>query len=522
MGVALAVVLLVTACGSSNTGGGGSSSSTGGGTTSKTLTVAMGINPDTLDPQAQTTTTVQQIVRMMVETLVTIDHQGKVQPLLATSWQSSSDGLTYTFTLRKGVKFQDGEPFNAQAVKFSLDRINDPVVYKAQPGVLTVIKDTVVLNDDQVKIDLKSTFPAFLSALSQATAGIIAPKSVDKAPNTPSKIQDPVGTGPYTYKEFLQDDHVTMTRFDGYWGEKPAYQTQTYKVVPEEASRESLIKAGQADVAIGFPANDLPALKADSSVKVILGQSDRTVYMAINTVDKKQPLLQNPKVREALNYAVDKNAIVKNALFGAGQVSTAPMSPALFGYCQTGPYPYDPAKAKQLLQQAGAEGMTIRMMAPQGRYINDYTVGQVIAGDLRKVGLNVTLANPMDWPSYLAYADEVGPTTDNVDVHMIGWAPSYLDATQQSSIMMPPLPPPGSDSSYYDGPKVTSLLKKANTEIDATQRKQDYCTAEKQFWSDAPWIFLYQQKDPILTTNHVTNVNDLPNEMAVTTWVKPA
>jgi peptide/nickel transport system substrate-binding protein len=130
--------------------------------------------------------------------------------------------------------------------------------------------------------------------------------------------------------------------------------------------------------------------------------------------------------------------------------------------------------------------MTIRMMAPQGRYINDYTVGQVIAGDLRKVGLNVTLANPMDWPSYLAYADEVGPTTDNVDVHMIGWAPSYLDATQQSSIMMPPLPPPGSDSSYYDGPKVTSLLKKANTELDATQRKQDYCTAEKQFWSDEP------------------------------------
>jgi peptide/nickel transport system substrate-binding protein len=516
--IALAVLFTVAACGSTSGGGAKTSSS---GTTQKTLTVAIGINPDTMDPQAQTTTTVGQIVLMVVEPLVTVNAQGKVEPVLATSWKQSSNGLSYTFNLRQGVTFQDGEPFNAQAVKFSLDRINDPNVYKAQPGLLRDIKDTVVVNNYQVRVDLKTTFPAFIPAMSQITAGIIAPKSVTADGNTPAKIVHPVGTGPYSFQEFAQSDHVTLNRFSGYWGKKPAYKTQVYKVVPEQASRESLVKAGQADIAIGFPVNDLPALKAESNVKVILGPSDRTVYMPINTVDKKQPLLQNPKVRQALNYAVDKNAIVKNALFGAGQVSTAPMSPDLFGYCKTGPYSYDPQKAKQMLQQAGAEGMSIKLMSPQGRYINDYTVSQVVAGDLRAVGLKVTFPNPLDWPSYLAYTEEVAPGTDNVDVHMIGWAPSYLDATQQTEIMIPPLPPTGDDSSYYANPQVVSLLTKANTELNPAQRKADYCTASKQFWNDAPWIFLYEQKNPILTTTGVTNVQPLPNEQVTTAWAKP-
>jgi ABC-type transport system substrate-binding protein len=510
-------VLVAVACGGSSPSQGSTGSKEGG-----TLTTAIGIDPDTLDPQAQTTTTVSQIVNMMTEGLVKLNAKGQVEPLLATEWKQSPDGLTYNFTLRKGVKFQDGEPFNAQAVKFSFDRLLSPNTFAAKPGNLRVIKDVQVVDDSHVAFHLKSPYAPFLSVLIQSVGDIIAPESVNKAPNTPAKIQQPVGTGPYQFKERVNADHVTMTRFDGYWGKKPAYQTQVIKVVPSDAARESLVRAGQAEVAALPPVNDLPQLQNNPDMKVIMGQSDRTIYMAINTVDKKQPLLQKREVRQALNYAVNVPAIIKNVLYGAATPLDAPMSSSLFGYCKTGDYKYDPNKAKQLLKQAGAEGMKIKLMAPQGRYIADYNMAQAVAGDLRKVGLQVDMPNPMDWPSYLGFADGVAPGVDNVDVHMIGWAPSYLDASQQFLLLTEPFPPPGDNSSYYLNSQVSSWVDKANSSLDPNLRKQNYCNAAKQVWNDAPWIFLYVQKNPILTSTKVTGVVDLPNEQFVTTWAQPA
>lgn len=513
----VAVLVLAAACGSS-----GTPSSTGGPKQGGTLTTAIGIDPDTLDPQAQTTTVVQQMVNMMVEGLVKIDQKGQIQPLLATSWKNSPDGLSYTFTLRQGVKFQDGEPFNADAVKFSFDRLLNPATFASKPGNLRVVKSVTVVDDSHVRFDLKQPYAPFLSVLVQTVGGIVAPKSVNQAPNTPQRVQQPVGTGPYQFKERVNADHVTMTRFDGYWGPKPSYQTQMFKVVPSAASRESLIRAGQAEVAALPPVNDLPQLQNNPDLKVIMGQSDRTVYMAINTADQKQPLLQKPEVRQALNYAVNVPAIIKNVLYGAATPLDAPMSSALFGYCKAGEYGYNPQKAKQLLQKAGATGMTVKLMSPQGRYIADYNMAQAVAGDLRNVGLNVDMPNPMDWPSYLGYTDQVAPGTDNVDVHVIGWAPSYLDASQQMLLFSQPFPPAGDNSSYFQDPQVTSLIQKANSSLDPNERKNSYCQASKIIWNQAPWIFLYTQKNPILTSSKVTGIIDLPNEQFVTTWARPA
>ena len=160
--------LLLAAC-----GGGNTSQTTGGPKQGGTLTTAIGIDADTLDPAAQTTTTVSQMVRMMTEPLLAIDQKGAVQPLLATKWQPSPDGLSYTFTLRQGVKFSDGEPFNAQAVKFSLDRLVSPATFKSQPMVLRVIKQTQALDDSHLQIDLKTPFAPFVAAMTQEQAAII-------------------------------------------------------------------------------------------------------------------------------------------------------------------------------------------------------------------------------------------------------------------------------------------------------------------------------------------------------------
>ena len=515
--------LAATACG---TGGGGQQTS--GTKHGDTLKVAIGIDPDTLDPAQQTTTTSQQIVDMMAQTLVVIDDKGVVQPQLATKWEGSPDGLSWTFTLQKNVKFSDGTPFNADAVKFSIDRLLSPNTLRAQPGILggkTGIDHVDVIDDSHVKFTLKTKLAPFVAAMTQTVAAIISPASVNVAPNKPEQIVQPVGTGPYKFKDRVAGDHITLEINKDYWGSKKAnYDTQIYKVVPEAASREALIKSGGADVMALPPANDIPALQADSNLRVIMGPSDRTIQIIINNQDQVQPLLSKPEVRQALNYAVDKDAIIRSVMFGAAVPLDAPMSKALFGYCPVGSsYKYDPAKAKSMLQAAGASGMTLRFAAPTGRYVQDFQVANAVAGYLRDVGLNVQGPVTADWPTYLSTYANVPPDRSKVDLHLLGWAPAFMDAQQQfEQFYSPRIPPAGLETSYYKNAEMDALIEKANTGTDPTQRQKDYCTAAKKVWSDAPWIFLYNQKYPFVTTTKVTNVTGLPNEKFVTTWASPA
>jgi ABC-type transport system substrate-binding protein len=513
--------LALAACGT----GGGQQSSSSGPKHGDTLRVAIGIDPDTLDPAAQTTTTAAQIVDMMAETLVTLDSSGKLQPLLATKWDQASDGMSWTFTLRSGVKFSDGTPFNAAAVKFSIDRLLSPTTFKSQPGVLggkTGIDHVVAVDDTHVQFFLKTKFSPFAAALSQTNAAIISPASVNVAPNKPEVVTQPVGTGPYVFKERVASDHITMTANPNYWGTKANFDTQTYKIVPEAASREALVKSGGADIIALPPANDLPALQNDPSVHVVLGPSDRTIQIVINTQDSTQPLLQKPEVRQALNYAIDKSAIIKTVMFGAATPLSGPMASTLFGYCATGSYNYDANKAKSMLQSAGAAGMSVKLVSPTGRYVQDIQVANAVAGYLRDVGLKVDGPGTTDWPTYVATYANVPPSQAKTDLHLLGWAPSYLDAQQGfEQFYSPRTPPGGLESSYYKNPQVDALVEKANSGTDQNQRAQDYCSAAKMVWNDAPWIFLYNQKYPYVTTSKITNVPGLPNEKFVTTWASP-
>ena len=514
--------LALAACG---TGGGGQQTSSGP-KHGDMLRVAIGIDPDTLDPAAQTTTTAGQIVDMMAETLVTIDEKGGLKPLLATKWEQSTDGLSWTFTLRTGVKFADATPFNAQAVKFSIDRLLSPTTFKAQPGVLggkNGIQRVDVVDDTHVKFTLGSKLAPFVSAMTQTQTAIISPASVGVAPNKPEVITQPVGTGPYKFKERVAGDHITLEANKDYWGTKANYDTQTYKVVPEGASREALVKSGGADVIALPPANDIPALQADSNLKVIMGPSDRTIQIVINTTDQMQPLMQKPEVRQALNYAVDKNAIIKNVMFGAATPLSGPMATSLFGYCQTGTYSYDQAKAKSMLQSAGAAGMTVKLASPTGRYVQDIQVANAVAGYLRDAGLKVEGPATTDWPTYLATYANVPPAQSKIDLHLLGWAPPYLDAQQQfEQFYSPRIPPAGLETSYYKNPQVDTLIEQGNTGTDQSQRQKSYCDAAKMVWNDAPWIFLYNQKYPFVTSAKVTGVTGLPNEKFVTSWASPA
>jgi peptide/nickel transport system substrate-binding protein len=515
-----ALVLAVVACGNGSTG----TTTTNGTKHGGTLTVAIGIDPDTLDPAAQTTTTASQIVDMMVERLYTMDANGATQPQLASDVPKvSSDGLTYTVPLRTGVKFTDGTPFNAAAAKQGLDRLLNPGTFKTQPGVLSVIDNLTATDDKTLTIKLKSAFAPFVAALTQTNAAILSPASLTQQGNTAAQVKVPVGTGPYVMKERVNGDHITLTANKDYWGsQKPNYDTQNIKIVPDDPSREALIRSGGADVIISPPLSDLPALSQDSNLKVLKAKSDRTLQIIFNTVSTSQPLLQKPEVRQALNYAVNKDEIIKNVMFGNAVALDAPMSKTLFGYCSVGSYNFDPAKAKSMLQAAGASGMTIKLGSPTGRYPQDIKVATALASYLHDVGINVQGPQTSDWPTYLGKVN-VPPAQAAFDAHFLGWAPAYLDASQQFEQFRPDrIPPKGLETSYYSNQKVTDLVNQAAGEVDQQKRKDQYCQASKQVWQDAPWIFLYNQSFPIVYTAKVTGVSAFPNEKFDTRFASPA
>jgi peptide/nickel transport system substrate-binding protein len=484
-----------------------------------TFRIAVGVDPDTLDPVQMTTTTVGNIVDYVVETLTQLAPDGSIQAHLAESWTVSADGRQYTFKLRQGVTFHDGTPFNAKAVKWNFDRLKDPEV-RVPVRAPYPIEQTEVVDDTTVRVTLKQPSVPFISALSWVTAGIVSPAAVDKHNNTYKNYSHLVGTGPYTFAERKKGEKISVSKFDGYWGRKPYYDEVDFRIVPEAATRESLLLAGQVDLIILPPVADLPALQRNKAVKVLLAPSDRTIFIAINT---QKPMLNDQRVRQALNYAVDKEAIINSILFGAGDAMDAPMAPSLFGYCQVGAYEFNPDKAKQLLSEAGVQaGTQISLIHPTGRYVQDKEATQAVAGYLREVGMEPQVQT-MDWPSYISTITTPLDKGNTTQLHYLGWAPAFLDASQQMlQFLSTYAPPNGLATNFYQNPEVDAWIKAAEIESDEAERRELYCNIAKQVWTDAPWIFLWVQRFPIVHSAKVTDVGSLPNEKFYALYARPA
>lgn len=484
-----------------------------------TFRVAVGVDLDTVDPIQTTTTTVANMLDYVAETLTSLGPDGKIQPWLAESWTHSPDGLTYTFKLRKGVTFHDGTPFDAKAVKWNFDRLKDPTV-RVPIRAPFPIKETEVVDASTVKVTLKQPSAPFISALSWTTSALVSPASADKLGNEYKNVVHTVGTGPYVFKERKKGESFTVSLNDKYWGKKPTYDTVVFRIVPEAATRESLILAGQVDLIVLPPIADLPALQRNPGVKVLLAPSDRTIFISLNTT---KPPLNDVRVRQALNYAVDKKAIIQNVLFGAADEMDAPMAASLFGHCKAGTYEYNPAKAKQLLTEAGVKpGTKISFHHPTGRYVQDKEASQAVAGYLREVGIEPELQT-MDWPSYVAVIN-AGPAEKTVhQLAYLGWAPAFLDASQQVIQYWSGYhPPAGLATSFYRNPKVDEWVPAADRESNPDKRKELYCEISRQVWADAPWLFLYVQRFPIVYSAKVTDVGSLPNEKFAAIHARPA
>lgn len=460
----------------------------------QTITIAIGIEPDNFDPVQQTTTLIQNMVDYMCEGLMELTPEGEIKPSLATDWTVSEDGKEYTFKLRKGVKFHDGTPLNAETAKFTFDRLTDLDVACPLCGITVGPLDHAeVVDKYTLKLVYKKPFPPALMGLAASfafpQAAIISPTAF-KEKGVEKFAEHPVCTGPYKMEKWFHGDKVVMVRNEDYWGKPPTPKRLVWKVVPEAGSRTAAVLAGDVDVSYQPPATDVSRLKASPAVNLISVPSTRIMFIAMNT---SKPPLDNKKVRQALNYAVDAKTLADKVLFGAGSPNHAPLPAPFFGYHKIGFYDYNPEKAKELLAEAGyPDGFEITFYHPTGRYILDAKVAEAIQSYLADVGIKANLKT-MDWPTYMG--ELLKPKEESpYDLCVLGWGP-LPDAhhTLYPMFHSAQHPPVSFNTAFYENPEVDVLLDLGATIVDRQKRDVLYHQAEKIIWDEAPWIFLYTQ-----------------------------
>ncbi len=471
------------------------------------LRVAVGIDADRLDPAEQTTTTIANIVDYMFETLVDLHPTTqKIVPKLATRWQISPDGLTYTFTLRRGVRFHDGTPLNAEAVKFSLERLKDPKVAMALRFLVQPVQSVEAVGEDAVRIRLNKVTPTFLADLSTTQFAIVSPAAVQRAGDRWRSAPVGGGTGPYVFKEWRRGDSIVLERNPNYWGKKPLFDEVLFRVVPDAGTRLTQVLAGDVHMAMLPPAPDVKGLRRNPQVKVVEAASDRVIFVAMNT---QWGPFKDVRVRRAMNFAVNKKAILASVLFDLGTVSDSPCPPMMFGYhrVQEGGWPYSPTRAKELLAQAGyRDGFQVDFFTPTGRYIQDFQFAQAIAGQLRNVGVRANVTT-MDWPSYVAMIQTPLERT-RIQMLVLGWAWPVLDCdgVLYGQFHSSSHPPRGLGPAFYTNPRVDQLLDRQRQEANVERRRALLKEAQEAIWNDAPWIWLWSQKWYVVTNRNLDGV----------------
>jgi peptide/nickel transport system substrate-binding protein len=487
------------------------------------IRLAIDQDPDTLDPAGQMNPTTSSIVEHMAETLVRLQPDGTIVPGLARKFTQSTDGKSFTFELRPDVEFHDGTQLDAEAVSLSLRRFLDPQlrVSMRAPFDTNLVDSIAPIDPRTLRISLKDRSRLFLQKLAATELAIVSPTHARTYPD--SFNEEPIGTGPYRFKERRKGESIVLERFDRYWGKKPYYPLIQFRNVPEVATRESLLLANQVELIIQPPLADLPALQKNPALKVLQTATARSNFVAMDVTLPGGTPLAIKKVRQALNYAVDRDGIIRNVLFGAATPLEAPMASTLVGYSRVGGYSYDPNRARQLLAEGGTPHLQLRFMHLTGRSVQEALsaqLAQAVAGNLRDVGVDTDLIG-FDWASFLA-AINVPEDRGSSHMHLFNWAPALLDASQQmTQFVRSHWPPAGLATSHYWNPKVELLVSEAAREPDDQRRLDQYAEAQRIVWDDAPWIFLWSPSFVIVHSSRVQGITTLPTEKFSAAYAEP-
>jgi peptide/nickel transport system substrate-binding protein len=460
-----------------------------------TLTMGMVLEPPHLDPTAGAAAAIDEVVYANIfQGLTRIDRDGTVQPDLAESWDISDDGLVYTFHLHDGVTFHDGTTMDSADVVFSFERAMADDSVNAQKGLFEPIAKVEAPDPKTVVLTLKRPTSSILFNLGWGDAVIVAPETAD------TNKSSPVGTGPFVFKRWVSGDRIEIERNPHYWGKPVALASATFKFIPDPAAAVAAMLAGDVDAFANFPAPEsLPQFEADPRFKVVIGTTEGETILAINNARKP---FDDVRVRRAMAYAIDRQAIIDGAMFGYGTRIGSHFAPHHPAYVDlTGAYPYDPAKAKALLAEAGlADGFKATLKLPPPTYAR--RGGEIIAAQLAKVGIELEII-PVEWAQWLEqvfkgkdYDLTIVSHTEPMDIGIYARGDYYFN---------------------YHNPKFNEVMDKLAAAVDTKEQYALLGEAQRILSEDEVNVFLFQlAKDGVwnakikgLWENSPVQANDL-------------
>ena len=453
-----------------------------GGTT---VTISQGVDADTLNPLSKTVTPLNNVVQHFYERLADFGNRsGEFVPLLAVSWKRTNP-TTEEYKLRRGVTFSNGDPFTSADVKFSIEWIKDKSHASEQTPFVRDIDR--VETPDPYTVRFISKVPTAIPPGLQQPIFIVDAKYFQEK-GAAYVGEHPVGTGPYVLREWRRDDQLVMDVNPKWWGGRPKIDHVVFKPIPEAAARVAALRTGATDLITNVPPQYYIQITGGQNTKLASTRSLRQLFIAFNTLQPGPQ--QNKLVRQAINYAVDVPAIVKNVLGGRGYELTSPIPPNYFGYDASVPgYKHDLAKAKALLAKAGfpdGKGISLIVNAPIGRYNRDREVAEAVSGQLQAVGIAATV-KPQEWVSYSSMVGRRALSP----LYELGWNQPSADADGVVTSLFTSSGP----LSCYSNPEVDKLADQARGELNVAKRKALYKQIAAILHEDAPWIVLFEYED---------------------------
>jgi peptide/nickel transport system substrate-binding protein len=489
--------------------------STSGGT----LVFGRGGDSVSLDPATVTDGESIKVTHNIFETLIEFGEQDtEIHPGLAESWENTEDGLKYTLKLRKGVKFHDGTDFNAEAVVYNFNRWkagNEEQFYYYHSQFGDTIKEVVAVDDYTVEFHLNRPLAPFYKNLAMPVFGIASPAAIEKYGE--KFMENPVGTGPFKFKEWKRNDHITLVKNENYWKKGlPKLDQVIFRAIPENSARLNALTAGEVDLIDGVNFSDIPTIEGNPNLQVFYRPSMNVAYLGLTST--RGPL-KDKRVRQALNYAVDKKALIDAFYSGAAEPAVNPMPPVIAGYNdKVQDYEYNPEKAKELLKEAGyPDGFEMELWAmpvPRPYMPDGQKVAEALQANFEAIGVKAKIVT-YEWGTYLEKA-----RNGEADTFLLGWTGDNGDADNFLYVLLDQDSIGSNNYTYYKNQEVHDLLIEAQSSPDQAKREELYKKAQEIIKEDAPWIPLVHSKPALAGKKTVTNYKPHPTGSEALTYVE--
>ncbi|MDW7748037.1 ABC transporter substrate-binding protein [Halomonas sp.] len=479
------------------------------------LIVGQIAEPKALDPAQVTAVNDFRIMMNLYDGLVRYaDGSLEVEPSLASEWTISDDGTVYTFTLRDDVTFHDGSDFNAEAVVFNFERMLDEEHPYHDTGPFPLafffeaIDEVEATGEHEVTFTLDEPYAPFLSNLAYPTGLMVSPAAVEEHGEDIGR--HPSGTGPFQFEEWESNSRVVLTRHEDYWDGAPSLEAVVFRPITDANTRVAEMLSGGIDLMVEVPPDNVADLADDAAFEVYEQAGPHLWFLILNT---REGPFQDKAMRQAINYAIDKQSLVDDVLQGTAEVAAGPIPPAFeWAYNdELEPYPHDPDKARELIAEAGHEGATLTFYVTQGGsgMLDPVPMGSAIQADLAEVGLKVEIET-YEWNTFL---DRVNPGLEGkADMAQMAWMTNDPDTLPFLALRSDAMPDNGGfNSGYYSNEEVDRLLEQARRSVDQEERAALYREMQAIVHEEAPWAFVANWKQNAVAGANVENFRLQPS-----------